>query len=109
MRDAGYVWRTAGNRPLSSARHPEAEFETSPVRLRIIGTAIFGAVRIVHVMNVQAQPTTAEALSESSDPISSSKGETGEIASLSDTLTARLSQPEIHRRGHAAPDHPDDS
>lgn len=81
MGDTRYVWRTADDRPLPSAGQPEVEFETSPVRLRITGMAIFGAVRIVRVVNVQEQ-ATAIALSESSDTSGSYEGETRRIASL---------------------------
>lgn len=82
MGDTGYEWRTMDNRPLSSAGIAEVEFETSPVRLRITATAIFGSVRIVRVVGVQAPETSAEALLESSSSAASYEGETRRIASL---------------------------
>lgn len=82
MGDTRYEWRTADDKPLSSAGFAEVEFETSPVRLRITATAIFGSARIVRVVGVQAQGTTAEALSESSDVVDSYEGETRRIANL---------------------------
>ncbi len=82
MGDTRYEWRTADDKLLSSAGIAEVEFETSPVRLRITATAIFGSARIVRVVGVQAQGTTAEALSESSDVVDSYEGETRRIANL---------------------------
>ncbi len=82
MGDTGYEWRTADNRPLSSAEIAEVEFETSPVRLRITATAILGSVRIVRVAGVQAQETIAETVPESSGSAGSYEGETRRIASI---------------------------
>ncbi len=82
MGSTEHEWRTSDNRPLSSAGLTEVEFETSPVRLRITATAIFGSVRIVRVVGVQSEETTAEALPESSEITGSYEGETRRIASL---------------------------
>ncbi|MGB9751325.1 MAG: hypothetical protein C0183_11595 [Roseiflexus castenholzii] len=82
MGDTRYEWRTPDNRPLSSAGLIVVEFETSPVRLRITATAILGSVRIVRVMDVQAQEPFAETLPESSESAGLYEGETRRIASL---------------------------
>lgn len=82
MGDTRYEWRTADHTLSSSDDFPAVEFETSPVRLRITGTAIFGAARIVRVASIQGRATTVEALPESSDVVGSYEGETRRSASL---------------------------
>lgn len=54
MGQSGFDWRTADDQPLERSQAPEVEFETAPVRLRIMGTAIFGSVTIVRVAMTDA-------------------------------------------------------